>query len=131
MARIQQFEDIEAWQKARHLTREIYRVTGAREFARDYPLRDQIRRACISIISNIAEGFERDGDREFVQFLSTAKGSGGEVRSQLYVAHDQSYLSGEDYEAATMLALDISRLLSGFIRYLRDSEKKGRKFTTA
>lgn len=77
MARIHQFEDIETWQKARHLTREIYRVTGARESARDYPLRDQIRRACISIMSNIAEDFERDGDREFVQFLSTAKGSRG------------------------------------------------------
>ena len=131
MARIQQFEDIEAWQKARHLTREIYRASGGLEFARDYPLRDQIRRACISIMSNIAEGFERDGDREFVQFLSMAKGSCGEVRSQLYVAHDQAYLSREDYEAATMLVLDISRLLSGFIRYLRESEKKGRKFTTA
>jgi four helix bundle protein len=83
MSTIERFEDIEAWKLARKLTSLIYEVSAARDFSRDFALRDQIRRASISIVSNIAEGFERDGDREFLQFLSVAKGSCGEVRAQL------------------------------------------------
>ena len=83
---IKRFEQIEAWRKTRQLTASIYKVTSAGAFARDYGLRDQIRRAAVSSMSNIAEGFERDGNKEFIQFLSVAKGSTGEVRSQLYVA---------------------------------------------
>jgi four helix bundle protein len=87
------FEEINAWQKARELTRRVYQISGEGQSARDFGLRDQMRRACISIMSNIAEGYERSGTKEFVQFLSVAKGSVGEVRSQLYVALDQKYIS--------------------------------------
>ncbi len=86
MATFKSFEDIEAWQKARELTNRVYDASDKGAFARDFGLRDQIRRACVSILSNIAEGFERSGTGEFVQFLSSAKGSAGEVRAQLYVA---------------------------------------------
>ncbi len=93
MAKIEKFEDILAWQKARELTQLVYRASRKGEFAKDFALRDQIRRAVISITSNIAEGFERGGTKEFVQFLGHAKGSCGEVRSQLYIALDEAYLS--------------------------------------
>ena len=86
MATFHRFEDIESWQKARRLARRIYELTGNGDFARDFGLRDQIRRAAVSIMSNIAEGFERDSRREFARFLDIARASTGEVRSQLYVA---------------------------------------------
>ncbi|MDX1947729.1 MAG: four helix bundle protein [Pirellulaceae bacterium] len=89
MARIERFEDIEAWKKSRELNKLIYQATDSGRFAKDYSLKDQIRRASISTMSNIAEGFERGGDQEFVQQLAVAKGSCGEVRSQLYAALDQ------------------------------------------
>ena len=92
MARIEKFEDMVSWQKARQLTRLIYRVTKTGQFAKDFGLRDQIRRAAVSILSNIAEGFERGGDKEFRQFLSQAKGSCAEVRAQLYIALDEGYV---------------------------------------
>ncbi len=98
MATIERFEDIEAWKKARELTKVVYQLTSIGEFARDYGLRDQMRRAAVSILSNIAEGFERDGTREFQQFLAVAKGSAGEVRAQLYVALDAGFLTQEDFE---------------------------------
>lgn len=88
MAKIERFEDIEAWQLAREATTLVYEISSKGEFARDFALRDQIRRSTASIMSNIAEGFERDGDREFLQFIAIAKGSCGEARSQLYVALD-------------------------------------------
>ncbi len=128
MATIERFEDITAWQKARQLTQQIYAASNHAEFARDYPLRDQIRRAALSIPSNIAEGFERDGDKEFLQFLSIAKGSCGEVRAHLYVALDQAYLTEDRFRQLTELAEETSRLLARFIHYLRDSSKRGWKF---
>ena len=90
--KVERFEDLIAWQKARELTKEIYKVTKSGEFAKDFGLRDQIRRASVSIMSNLAEGFERGRTTEFHQYISTAKGSCAEVRSQLYVAWDASYL---------------------------------------
>lgn len=93
MANIERFEDVVAWQKGRELVRVIYRLTKLTEFSKDFALRDQIRRAAISITSNIAEGFERGGTREFIQFLGHAKGSCGELRSQLYIALDETYLT--------------------------------------
>ena len=87
--RIESFEDLEIWKEARRLTTIIYRVSSGSKFSKDFALRDQIRRAVISIMSNIAEGFERSGNQEFVQFLYIAKGSCGEVRSQIYAAVDQ------------------------------------------
>ena len=92
MASFRTFEEIEAWKKSRELVRAIYQATSLGAFSTDYGLRDQIRRASVSIMSNIAEGFEREGTKEFVQFLSIAKASAGEVRSQLYVALDQGYI---------------------------------------
>ncbi len=86
MSSFKSFEEIESWQKARELTRKVYAVSNQGAFTKDFGLRDQIRRASVSIMSNIAEGFERDGNREFLQFLAVAKGSSGEVRAQLYVA---------------------------------------------
>jgi four helix bundle protein len=128
MATFKTFEQIDAWQKSRELTREIYRVTRERGFARDFGLRDQIRRASVSIMSNIAEGFERSGTGEFAQFLSTAKGSAGEVRAQLYVALDQEYLPQEVFDTLSANAAQISRMISGLMKYLRQSGIKGTKF---
>ena len=92
MARIEKLEDLIAWQKARELTKAIYVITRQGNFAKDYGLNSQIQRATVSIMSNIAEGFERGGRNEFHQFLSTAKGSCAEVRTQLYVAFDVGYI---------------------------------------
>lgn len=128
MAKINSFEDIQAWQKARELTKEIYKTSNDGAFSKDYGLRDQIRRASVSIVSNIAEGFERNGSKEFKQFLSISKGSAGEVRAQLYIALDLEYITKEKFEKLNSLVFDTSRMISGFINYLRDSELKGAKF---
>ena len=92
MATFKRFEDIESWKIARTLTNRVYEVSRQGEFARDFGLRDQIRRAAVSIMSNIAEGYDRSGTGEFIQFLATAKGSAAEVRCQLYIALDQGYI---------------------------------------
>ncbi|MDQ3815928.1 MAG: four helix bundle protein [Armatimonadota bacterium] len=128
---IGRFEDIEAWKKARGLTGLIYQVTSSGAFARDYGLCDQIRRASVSIMSNIAEGFERGGDKEFRQFLSQAKGSAGEVKAQLYVAFDAKFLTQDDFNRLYNLATESSRLTAGFMRYLATSSYKGNKFQKA
>ncbi len=128
MAKIERFEDIEAWKLARELTKLIYQISSAGEFGRDFGLRDQIRRASVSILSNIAEGFERDGDREFLQFLTIAKGSCGEARAQLYVALDQQYITDARFTLITAKAVEVSRMISGLIKYLKQSELRGRKY---
>ena len=119
MATVQQFEDLHVWQEARELVREVYKVTKQRSFFRDFSLRDQITRAAISSMSNIAEGFERGSLKEFIQFLSVAKGSNGEVRSQLYVALDQEYLDQKIFDKLRASALALSRRLAKFISYLQ------------
>ena len=106
MATFKKFEEIEAWKKARELTRQIYRVSRTSSFAKDFALRDQIRRASVSIMSNIAEGYDRSGTGEFVQFLATAKGSAAEVKCQLYVALDQRYIDEATFNALSALAGD-------------------------
>src|SRR5947207_2947186 len=128
MAKIRKFEDIESWKRARKLANEIYNVTAVGRFTRDFGLRDQIRRASISILSNIAEGFERGGDKEFLQFLSVAKGSCGETRAQLYVALDQDYISVVQFEALSRAATEVSQLISGFMKYLRESTLRGKQY---
>jgi four helix bundle protein len=128
MATFERFEDIEAWKKARSLVNAIYRLTAAGEFARDYGLKDQIRRAAVSVLSNVAEGFEREGNVEFCRFLAMAKGSCGEVRAQLYVALDQGYITAEQFDAALRQAVEVSRMISGLVKYLRQSELRGTKF---
>jgi four helix bundle protein len=128
MASIERFEDIQAWQSARKLRQAVYRLTKAKPFAADFALVNQIRRAAISGGSNIAEGFERGGNRELIQFLSTAKGSIGEIKDQLYCAIDESYISQEQFDESYQLAESTSRLIGGFMTYLRQSEITGHKF---
>ncbi|WP_116790090.1 four helix bundle protein [Flavobacterium psychrotrophum] len=119
MAKLHSFEEIIAWQKARELNAEIYRITNNNEiFTRDYGLRDQMRRSSISISSNIAEGFERETTKEFIRFLYIAKASAGEFRSQLYLASDLKYISDYEFQGLSLKINDISKLLSGFIKYL-------------
>jgi len=111
--KITKFQDLIAWQKARVLTAEIYKATSRGEFARDFGLRDQIRRAAVSVMSNIAEGFERGRPAEFHQFLSIAKGSCAEVRSQLFVALDVSYLRTADFQKLMSEAEEVGRIVGG------------------
>ena len=128
MNKIERFEDILAWQKARVLTKEIYASARIGLFAKDYGLRDQVQRASVSAMANIAEVFERGGDREFVQFLSNSKGSCGEVKSHLYVALDQAYITQAGFDQLYGQASEVSRLLSGFMTYLRESGFRGPKY---
>ncbi|MEL1246094.1 four helix bundle protein [Flavobacterium sp. DGU11] len=119
MAKLHSFEEIISWQKARELNSEIYRVTNNNEiFNKDYGLRDQMRRASISVSSNIAEGFERETTKEFIRFLYIAKASAGEFRSQLYLASDLGYITNSEFYSLNEKVNEISKLLSGFIKYL-------------
>jgi four helix bundle protein len=128
VATIHRFEDIEAWQKARALTKALYAVSANGPFYRDFGLRDQSRRAAVSIMANIAEGFERDGNKEFLQFLAVAKGSCGELRSHLHVALDQGYMTQEQFKSACQQAVEISRMISGLMNHLRQSAIRGGKY---
>ena|SRR5437867_1786006 len=111
--KIERFEDFIAWQRARELTREVCKATSFGNFARDFGLKDQIRRAAVSIMSNIAEGFERGRASEFHQFLSIAKGSCAELRSQLYVALDANYLTSERFEQLMAEAAETGQIIGG------------------
>jgi len=113
--KIEKFEDIIAWQKARELTLLMYKTFAN---SKDFAFRDQIQRASVSIMNNIAEGFERRGDKELKHFLFVAKGSCGEVRSMLHLALSLGYMSKERYERYSHLSVEISKLLSGFIKTL-------------
>jgi four helix bundle protein len=125
---IARFEDIVAWQKARGLARSLYEITSSPVFRQDWALRDQLRRAAVSVMSNIAEGFERNGDREFIQYLAIAKGSAGEIRAQLYVALDAGMIEPGEFEKLSATTGEIGRLLGGFMKYLQQSKKGGSKF---
>jgi four helix bundle protein len=131
MGTFKSFEDIDAWKKARELTRRVYEVTAKGAFARDFALRDQIRRACVSVMSNVAEGHGRGGTKEFLQFLSMALGSANEACSQLYVALDQGYIDDRQFRELTVLAQENARMIGGLARYLRTSQLKGTKFARA
>lgn len=124
MARIERFEDMKAWQAAQELVKQVYLVTKLGEFERDFGLKDQLRRSAVSVVSNIAEGFERGGDKEFVRFLYIAKGSCGEVRAQLYVAHDVGYLGEQESRQLIDQCQHISRMISGLITYLQNSSPR-------
>lgn len=113
MSRIEKFEDFIAWQKARALTAAIYKLTEQGKFARDFGLRDQIRRAAVSVMSNIAEGFERGRASEFHQFSAIAKASCAEVRSQLYVALDAGYLTQKEFDELMSRAIELGRVVGG------------------
>ncbi len=103
----------------------MYQLTACGEFARDYGLREQVRRAAVSVMSNIAEGFERGSDRQLRHFLLIAKGSVGEVKCQLYIAHDVGYISEEQFSILMNKTTEIGRMLAGFMRYLEQNDKKG------
>lgn len=128
MATIKQVEEIQAWQKARVLCKRVYSITNEGRFAKAFGLRDQIRRAAISVMSNIAEGFERGGAREFVQFLAISKGSAGEIRAQLYVALDQNYVDQKRFDELIKDVDEISRMISGLMGYLRRSGIRGTRY---
>lgn len=127
MGKFEKFEDMEVWQQARSITKAIYASSRQGEFARDFGLRDQIQRAAVSIMSNIAEGFEKGTNKEFIQFLFIAKGSAGEVRSQLYVAFDLGYIEKGTLDQLNADLISISRQISGFVKYLQTSNLKGVK----
>ena len=123
----QEFEELSVYKKARELTNGIYALTRQSAFARDAGLVDQIRRAAVSVVSHIAEGYERGTTQEFVQSLYGAKGSCGEIRAQLGVALDQNYLSAEDCGLVTDQCLVVSGMLDSFIEHLQDQAKPGQK----
>ncbi len=120
MAVFERFEDIKSWQRGRELCRLVYSATKKGAFSRDFGLRDQMRRAAVSVISNIAEGFESQNNRTFIRYLYIAKASCGEVRAQGYIALDQDYISQEEFNAIYALASETSRLIAGLIAYLKD-----------
>lgn len=113
MGRVERFEDLVAWQKARELTKLVYSASGNGGFAKDWGLKDQIRRASVSVMSNVAEGFDRAGRAEFHQFLVIAKGSCAEVRAQLYVALDAEYVSKEQFKKIYAVAEETGRIVNG------------------
>lgn len=118
MVAIKKFEDINAWQKARDLNNEIYKISNAGKFAKDFALQSQIRKASMSIMLNIAEGFGRKSDREFRQFLIYANGSSLEVQSALYIALDQNYILKEKFEHLYSITEEISKMIQNFSKYL-------------
>jgi four helix bundle protein len=128
MATVERFEDLKVWQAAREFCKRIHQFTLQKEFSKDFKLVSQIKSSSGSIMDNIAEGYERDGNKEFGQFLSFSKGSYGESRSQLYRALDNGYISKGEFDQAYTQALEISKMLSGFMSYLKESELKGKKF---
>jgi four helix bundle protein len=127
MATFHRFEELEIWQIARKLSLKVFALTETGPSAKDYRFRDQIRAAAGSVMDNIAEGFERSGQFEFVNFLSIAKGSSGEVRSQLYRGIDQKYFNDDINELITEYE-ELASKIGGFIKYLNQSEIRGQKF---
>lgn len=129
MSTITKFEDLEVWQLARELANEIFEAyTTSEEFSRDYKLKDQINGSSGSVMDNIAEGFERSGRNEFINFLTYSKDSAGEVKSQLYRALDRKYISADKFDRLYEKADTIGKKDGAFINYLNSSEHKGNKF---
>lgn len=125
MATIERFEDLICWQKGRELTRNVYK---ALKDCRDFGFKDQIQRAAVSVMSNIAEGFERGTQQEFLNYLYIAKGSSGEVRAQLYTAFDVGYLNSETFKYLSSLAVDCSRLIQSFAEKVKTGARRGTQF---
>lgn len=121
MGKINRFEDIQAWQKARELNKDIYDITKNSYFSKDFSLRDQFRRASISIMANIAEGFGRRSKKEFANFLNMAHGSAAEVQCHLYASLDLKYINKEDFEILYKKVDEVSKMIQGFMKYLNNS----------
>ena len=119
MAKIERFEDIQAWQKDRELNKEIYGITKSSNFSKDFSLKDQIRRASVSIMANIAEGFGRRSKKEFMNFLNIAHASAAEVQCHLYIALDQNYIGRKDFESLYGNTEGVSKMIQGFMNYLK------------
>jgi len=126
--KIDRFEDLEIWQEARFIAQQIFELTLGDKFSKDFKLRDQIRGSSGSIMDNIAEGFGRGGNKEFIQFLSIAKGSNDETRSQVYRACDYQYIDEETKNDLVEKSVQLSKKISSFIQYLRKSTYRGPKF---
>lgn len=126
MTAITRFEDIEAWKTSRQLTNFVYAHTNQSAFSRDFGLRDQIRRASVSVMSNIAEGFESRTDMQFLNFLGMARASAGEVRAQLYIALDQKYITEEQFNETFSLAQTCARQIANFMKYLEANPRPRR-----
>jgi four helix bundle protein len=125
MATITRFEDIAGWKKGRELTKHLYAITRDGSISKDWAFQSQIRRSSVSVMANIAEGFERGGDKVFRNYLSIAKGSAAEVRSHLYVALDAGYIDQETFDRLYALAQDASHLIGGFVKYLEHQRPAG------
>src|SRR5690554_3888621 len=128
MATINRFEDLEIWQEARKLAKVIHKITIETDFKTDFKFKAQIKSSSGSVMDNIAEGFERDGNLEFRQFLSIAKGSAGEARSQLYRAFDYEYINEETFSELKNDYERLSGKINNFISYLNKKDFKGNKF---
>jgi four helix bundle protein len=128
MATFKRFEEIEAWQLARELCKLVYKLSCQGEFAKDFALKNQMRDAAGSSMDNIAEGYERDGTKEFINFLSVSKGSAGEVRSQSYRAFDAGYISKEEFNELFKLANRVGKANHGLMEYLKNCDLKGIKW---
>ncbi len=124
MATIETFEGLVAWQKAKTLANAVYAMSRTEELAKDFGLRDQMRRAAVSVMSNIAEGFERGTTADFIHFLYIAKGSVGELRAQLHLVSDQRMASADHCEQCRLLAVETGRLVSGLIVYLKTKQQR-------
>lgn len=119
MPTIQRFEDLSAWKKAREITKRVYKLTNQGDFARDFGLKDQIRRSSVSIMANIAEGFVRRSDRDFLNFLNISRSSAAEVKSHLYVALDQGYVDDQGFRELFAELDEVSRMIYGLVKHLR------------
>ena len=128
MGTINRFEDIISWKEARELNRILRKLIKEKRFEKNFGLISQIERSAGSIMDNIAEGFERGGNKEFIQFLYIAKGSCGELRSQIYRAVDDGYIDEHEFNLVSVYCLKISKLIFKLIEYLKSSELKGQKF---
>ena len=128
MAGVKNFEELKVWQKSREFNKTLFSVIENSGIKNHYILRDQISKSSISIMSNIAEGFERGGNKEFIQFLYIAKASAGEARAQLYIGLDLSLIEKSQFELLIVRAIEVSKMLNGLIKYLKESEIKGFKF---
>ncbi len=118
------FENLKVWQDSREFVKSIYKLTSSNNFAKDFGLKDQIQRAAVSIMNNIAEGFERNNNKEFILFLKYSKGSAGEVRSMLYVSFDLNYISKSDFDKCYEHVINIITQISNFIKYLKQYSSK-------
>jgi four helix bundle protein len=128
MPTINKFEDIKAWKKSREVDKQIFKLSSKGEFRTDYDLRSQIRRSSGSMMDNIAEGFGRGGNREFIQFLGISKGSANEVQSQLYRVLDREYCTEDEFQTLYEQVSEVIRMTDSLIGYLTQTEIKGRKF---